>query len=247
MLDSDPYGDLGAIADASWSERWMCWDRQAQDAYLASVADWGPLHLEQMEHLIQGLLPPTYGWLCLPTVLSEFQPLIFRLRQDIDRGVMSKAPTPNEFAAWCDQMGVELPAPFVQALLAASSVPAAPTSALQSTASMVLPGWAAMLGGTSKQPKPRSLPKRGRPPTTEPTNDVLCKDGRRILMDAARRGEVMTLRDVAAQLQATPSGHGKQIDNIERRIKGALPIQQAKATATKHQLAGTQRRQHSLY
>jgi hypothetical protein len=56
MVDPDPYGDLGAISDASWTERWMCWDKKAQDAYMADVASWPLLCLEQMEHLLQGLL-----------------------------------------------------------------------------------------------------------------------------------------------------------------------------------------------
>lgn len=247
MVDPDPYGSLGAIADASWAERWMCWDRKAQDAYMADVATWGPLSLEQMEHLIQGLLPPTSGWLCLPTALAEFQPVIFRLRQDIERGAISKAPTPNEFAAWCDQMRVELPAPLVNAIRAAAKIAPVLTLAQQSTTSIVLPGWAAMLGSAVKQSKPRSPPRRGRPPATEPTNAVLRKDGRRILMDAAHNGEVLTVREVAGQLQTTPAGQGKSVDNIERRLKGELPIPQAKATATKYKLAGTQRRQKSLY
>lgn len=247
MIDPDPYGSLGAIADASWAERWMCWDRPAQDAYMADAAAWKLLHLEQMEHLIQGLLPPTSSWLCPPTALTEYQPFIFRLRQDIDRGAMPKAPTPNEFAAWCDQMGVELPTPFVDALQKAAMVAPAPVSSPQSTTSIVLPGWAAMLGSGVKQSKPRSPPKRGRPPATEPTNAVLRKDGRRILMDAAHNGKVLTVRDVAGQLLTTPAGQGKSVDNIERRLKGELPIPQAKATATKYQLAETQRRQKSLY
>jgi len=247
MADLDPYGNLGAISDASWAERWMCWGRQAQDTYMADVASWGPLYLEQMEHLIQGLLPPTASWLCPPTALAEFQPLIIRLRQDIDRGVLPQAPKPNEFAAWCDQMDIELPTPFVKAIHTKALVPPTPASSPQSTVSIILPPWAAMLGSGVKLSKPRSPLKRGRPPATEPTNAVLQKDGRRILMDAARTGEVLSVREVAEQLQPTPSGQGKSIDNIERRLKGALPIPQAKATATKYQLAGTQRRRKSLY
>lgn len=247
MANADPYGNLGAISDASWAERWMCWDIDAQDDYFASVATWGPLYLEQMEHLIQGLLPPTSGWLCPPTALAEFQPMIIRLREDIDRGVISKAPTPNEFAAWCDQTGAELPAPFVQAIQAVAMLPPAPISAPQSTASIVLPGWASMLAVGVAPAKTISLPKRGRPPATESTNDVLCRDGTRILMDAASKGTVLRVIDVAKQLQATPCGLGKAADNIARRLKGNLPIAHARATATKNQMAGSQRRKQSLY
>ena len=247
MPDPDLYGDLGAIPDAAWTDRWMRWDRQAQDTYMADVATWGLLHLEQMEHLLQGLLPPSYSWLCPPTALVEFQPLIFRLRQDIDRGALPKAPTPNEFAAWCDLMRAELPAPFVQALLAAAKLPPPPVSAPQSPTSITLPGWAAMLGSPTKTSKPRSPPKRGRPPATEPTNDVLCKDGKRILMAAARKGKVLTIIDVAKELQSTPCGSGKELGNLARRLKGKLPIDQARATATVNHGTALQRRRKSLY
>lgn len=97
--DPDPYGNRGETSDASWEARWLCWDDQARDAYLASVAGWGPLDFTQLVHLIQGLLPPTYEWLSMPTCMVEFAPMVARLRQDIERGVLAKAPMPNEFAA----------------------------------------------------------------------------------------------------------------------------------------------------
>lgn len=246
MPEDDLYGNLGAISDASWLARWSSWDKPAQDAYMASVAIWGPLHLEQMEHLIQGFLPPTHGWLCPPTILVEYQPLIYRLRQDIDRGALPKAPAPEEFAAWCDQNNLELPTPLVLALQAAAKEPKV-LLVPQSPIVTKLEPWVAGLVKDDAFTKTNNTPKRGRPSVSQPTNTVLCNEGDRVLMDAARRGELLTLREVAKKLQAMTCGQGKKLANIERRLKGKLHIDSAKETASKHQVAEGQKRRQSLY
>lgn len=246
MPEADIHGDFGAISDASWTARWMSWSQPAQDKYMASVTSWGPLYLEQMEHLIQGLLPPTHAWLCPPTALAEFRPLIVRLRQDIDRGVLPKAPTPSEFAAWCDQMSVELPLPFVQALQVAAKVPKT-LLAPQSPVTVKLEPWVFALVSDEPAIQNQSRPKRGRPPVSAPTNKVLCDEGTRVLIDAARQGVVLTIPKVAHILSSLPCGQGKQLANIERRLKGKLPLDSAKETATKHQVAGSQKRRKSLF
>lgn len=245
---ADPFGNLDAISDASWEARWMRWDKPAQDAYLATIASWGPLNFAQMSCLIQGLLPPTYEWLPLPTCMAEFIPMVTRLQQDMDRGVLSKAPTPNEFAAWCDQMNLELPGALVHAIQAAELSAQTPKPITpQSTISIVVPSWAAMLVKGTATREARSPPKRGRPRASESTNDVLRKDGAVMLMEAARTGEIMTLTAIAEQLQSTPCGQGKSIDNIARRLKGQLPTAQARATATRHRPGLLQRRVKALY
>lgn len=230
----DPYGNLGAVADASWAEKWMRFSLADRDRHLASVAHWGPLDLVQMEHLIQGLLPPFNTWLAESTCMTEFMPMITRLRQDIERRAFPQAPTPNEFAAWCDQMGVALPEPLVQGLqnLAMAS-PAQPVP--QSTIAIIIPAWVPnSLFGC--KPTRRKKKPRGRPSTGQANCGVLIQEGQRILMDAARAGQKMTIREVAKALQELPCGQDMSTENIERRIKGKLPIAQARATAGKHAL-----------
>lgn len=68
-----------------------------------------------------------------------------------------------------------------------------------------------------------------------------------MLMEAARHGEVMTIHTLAKHLQNTPCGQGMTQLNIKRRLKGKLPIAQARATATKNQEAGTQSQRKDLY
>lgn len=210
----------------------MRFSPEDRDRHLASVAHWGPLGITQMEHLIQGLLPPHNTWLAEDTCMTEFEPMIARLRQDIERRAFPQAPTPNEFAAWCDQMGVALPEPLVQELKnVAMAPPAQPVP--QSTIAIVIPAWVpnSLFGGQPTRPKKKP---RGRPSTGQANCGVLIKEGQRILMDAARAGQKMTIREVAKALQEIACGQGMSTANIERRMKGQLPTDQAKATAGKH-------------
>lgn len=236
--EPDPYGNLGAISDASWEARWMRWPKSDRDDYLASIAHWGPMDITQMAHLIQGLLPPTYEWLPLPTCMVEFLPVVKRLEQDIARGDLPQAPTPNEFAAWCDFMRIPLPEPLVRAIHEVAALPKVTHVPRQSTIEFVGPAWAPIPIPTGGQTvKPRSPPKRGRPVTTAPKLDVILSDAKGILMEAARKGEVLTITALAKQLLTTPNGGGMTVPNLERRLKGVLPTAQARATATKYQVA----------
>lgn len=230
----DPYGNLGAVPDASWTEKWMRFSVAERDGHLASVAHWGPLDLVQMVHLIQGLLPPFNTWLAESTCMTEFMPMITRLRQDIERGVFPKAPTANEFAAWCDHMSVVLPDPLVEELKkVAMAPPAQPVP--QSTTAIVIPAWVPNSLFGCKPIRPKKIP-RGRPPTAQANYSVLIQEGQRMLMEAARTGQRMTLPEVARELQGIPCGQSMTTANIERRLKGKLPIAQARATAGKHAL-----------
>lgn len=233
----DPYGNLGAVPIASWEGRWMSWAKLNQDAYLANVAHWGPLDITQMAHLIQGLLPPTYEWLSAATCLEEVLPLVNRLKQDIERGLIAGAPTPVEFAAWCDLRNVSLPAPFVSEIQKVAAVPPVTHVPQQSQAKILGPAWLPVTSGkprASPSPKP---PKRGRPVTTAATLNSTIPEAVEILMAAAERGEILSVAVVARQLLSKHNELGMTEENLVRRLKGRLPIKQARATATKHQAA----------
>ncbi|MCF8210134.1 MAG: hypothetical protein K9K38_12130 [Rhodoferax sp.] len=235
MDDSDPYGSLGAISIASWEARWMSWANFDQDAYLASVAHWGPLDITQMVHLIQGLLPPTYEWLSMPTCLAEFSPLVDRLKQDIQRGIIASAPTPDEFAAWCDLRNVSLPAPFVNEIHAMAASPPVVHVPQQSTTKIIGPAWLPVPASKAANSHSRSPPKRGRPCTTAPTLDPILQEAKSRLIAAAERGEIKTIPDLVREIMGAHKDLGMTSGNLTRRLKGKLPIKQARATATKHQ------------
>jgi hypothetical protein len=95
----DPYGNLGVIPNASWSERWVVLSDRQRAIYYADVASWALLSITQMEQLIQGLPPQPSNWLPTNTSLVESLPSITRLHEDIERGVLSQAPTLSEFVA----------------------------------------------------------------------------------------------------------------------------------------------------
>jgi hypothetical protein len=69
-----------------------------------------------------------------------------------------------------------------------------------------------------------------------------------ILLAAAERGEILSLAVVARQLMSVHNELGMSEENLVRRLKGKLPIKQAKATATKHQVAApSQMRRPNFY
>ncbi len=72
---ADPYGNCGAIPDASWTAQWIRFSPEMRDDYLKNIAHLGPLGLVQLECLIQGLLPPPPGWLSTCTCMAEYHPL----------------------------------------------------------------------------------------------------------------------------------------------------------------------------
>jgi len=235
MADLDPYGNLGAISIASWEARWMSWMTFDQDAYLANVAHWGPLDITQMVHLIQGRLPPTYEWLSMPTCLAEFSPLVARLKQDIQRGLLANAPTPDEFAAWCDLRNVSLPAAFVSEIQAMAALPPVTHVPKQATSTIIGPSWLPVLTSVAATAHSRCPPKRGRPATTAPTFGPILQEAKDRLIAAAERGEIMTIPDLIRQIMGAHRDLGMSRENLKRRLKGKLPIKQARATATKHQ------------
>lgn len=231
---TDIYGNLGVIPDASWTERWVCFSQRQRDDYMRTVAYWGLLGMVQMEHLIQGLLPPPKNWITLPTCMVEFEPLVARLRQDIQRGAFPKAATANELAGWCDHMNAELPAPLVEELRKPTSCGVMHAAEAQSTTPICVPAWAP-LPMTPTIAQVTKTPARGRPQKDPGRVEALIETSVDVLMSAARKGQALTLPEVAEAVRKLPCGQGMTVDNITRRLKGQLPVDQAKATATKHE------------
>jgi hypothetical protein len=240
LPDADLYGNLGTIADASWDERWSRFSLEQLHTYLAGVASCGVLSMEQMEALIQGHAPPPSTWLPTNTCLVEHVPMVERLRTDVARGAVAKVQTPNEFAAWCDQMGVALPWAFVHELQRIGGPSPIAPSTPQSTVVIKVPAWAPLkIQATNTKAQKR---RPGRPNSSEQKYEVLVRDGIRIMMEAARCGQVLGIREVAAALATTTCGLGLSAATIERRLKSKLPIEQARVTAAKslaHRMAKT--------
>lgn len=224
----DPYGHQGAIADAQWTARWMQWNSQERDAHFAGVVHWGVLDIDQCEQLLQGLPPRPHGWLPATSYLAASRSSIARLRTDVARGAIPPNPTAAELASWCDQMHVSLPAPLVDALENPAAAPGA--TAAQSPVRMALPAWAspaAFFGATSAPKKPA----RGRPKGSSASYGAVIREGSELLLKAARDGRELTLPQVAKQLTSMPVAVGMNEGNILRRLKGRLPVAQAKETA----------------
>lgn len=233
---ADPYGNWDVIADASWSKRWTSFDQKQRDEYMSNVALFRTLTIAQMEQLIQGFPPEPYAWMPTDTVLAESIGVVDRLKSDIDRGVLSPAPSVSEFAVWCDAMGVELPTPLVDAL--AKGVKPSPLPQPQSTKKIILPAWVPLSPIKDESVAPaKNLRGRPRISISTHTYDDLVREGSRILMAAARDGEKLTLAEIVIQLQRTFSESGMTKENIMRRIKGKLPVTQARATAMRNMLA----------
>lgn len=231
---ADLHGNLGVIADASWPERWASFDQEQRDEYLSDVAQWGPLTIAQMEQLIQGFPPEPHAWMPTDTVLAEYAGMVDRLKSDIERGVLSRAPTVSEFAAWCDAMGVELPKPLVDAL--ANGATPSPLPHPQSSQKIILPEWLPF-SPIKEEPDAVAKKPRGRPKISKVMYDALVQEGQKIMMTAARNGKMLKLAEIAIQLQRTLYGEGMSKENIIRRLKGKLPIKQAQATVTGNMLA----------
>lgn len=231
--EPDINGNLGAIPDASWTERWACFTPQQMDDYVRTVAHWGPLSMAQMEYLIQGLPPPPKNWMTPPTCMVEFEPLVARLREDIQRGALPKAAMANELAGWCDHMGADLPVPLVEELRKPTPCGVMHAAVAQSTTPICLPAWLP-LPVTPTKARGTKTAARGRPQKDPSRVRSLIETSVDVLMSAARKGQRMTLPKVAEAVQKLPCAQGMTVSNITRRLKGKLPIDQANATAAKN-------------
>jgi hypothetical protein len=225
----DAYGDKGEIPDASWTARWMRWNHSQQDEYMAAMAQAPLLGARQMGEIIQGLLPTPSTWITPMTRLSGDAPVLDRLSQDIARGAFPKAATPDEFAAWCDQYGVQLPVAFVRGLADAAAAGSTPTVCPQSPITIAPPKWLPL--PIQGQKAAAVKPAKGRPRSAAHNYERVIVAGGTILMGAARAGRNLTIEAVATSIAGTPDGCGMTEKNILRRLKGKLPVDQARATA----------------
>lgn len=227
-------GDMGAVPDPQWSERWRRWTPERVEEYLASAARWPHLSYEQAAYLIQGLPPPPPGYLPTMTCLAGVDSSCARLNQDIARGAMPRAMTPQELAAWCVNQHVDLPEAFVAGLIV-SEHESRQSQSLPPTIidSIVVPPWA-------PPPMPqdsvhlRARP-RGRPVTRLGDYEAIVAEGRSLLMEAASGGRRLRAKEVAARLAMLPAGAGMTKENIERRLKGKLPLKAAGTLAARAQ------------
>ncbi len=237
MTDDDTRGNCGAEADRSWTEVWSQWQPERLQEYIASAATFGPLSVAQAAAIVQGLPPPPPGWPEPDTVLEEFASIVERLRDDVERGQMSSTPMPEELAAWCDARRHGLPSPFVDELAAQSSrVAAPPGGAPQSTQVIKLPAWVP-LSNVAIAPVPTKR-KAGRPKTAEANHEALAAAATKRLMDLAAQGVSVSLEALARDFVGTPFAGGNGHATILRRLKGALPVQAAKAIAQRAQAKG---------
>lgn len=232
MVKDADRGDMGAVADPQWSDRWGRWALDKREQYLASAARWPHLNAEQAAHLIQGLPPPPPGYLPGATRLAEGDATCTRLDQDIARGALPKAMTPGELAAWCDHHHVGLPEAFVAELAQAEQeLRHSPPMPQTTIVTIAVPPWAPLpLAPPMRPTKGRT---RGRPATRAGDYAAWVAEGKKILMDAAGNGCKLTVAQVAAQVAQTPAGAGLGKENIERQLKGKLPLELAKELAAR--------------
>lgn len=227
-------GDLGAVADPTWEERWAHWTPEAVQQQFADAAKYGVLGWAQVKALLQDLPPPPRGWPAPPTVLAGNEAIVERIGQDMARGDLSKAPTPEELAAWCDARAHNLPSTFVEALQAQRALRrdvsgAGSYAASQASVAIALPPWVPR----NVTVNPPTVPKRtrGRPKTSTASHDSVVAAGSEILWSAAARGEVMTLEQIANQLAGKSVAGAAVPATVLRLLKGKLDVRAAKAKA----------------
>ena len=218
-IASDPWGNEGYVADASWAARWTRYSSEDVDELTADAARLPFLSVVQMEHLIQGFPPPPHSWSDLATCLSGNLPTVSRLREDIKNGVLSRAPTPYEFWRWCIRWQVVLADSFLGAIIKSRGRRKTRKSVVLNP---TLPPGVPITATTRR---------RGRPPSAAPRDDVLIHDGGEILQKAAETGVILTARSVAKRLQHTPCGQGLSVPSLERILRGRLHLDKARATA----------------
>lgn len=219
-------GDMGAIPDRSWEERWSTWSIESIQAHIAGAARYGVLSKVQVNALLQGLPPPSAGADLTGCVLAECEAIVDRFWQDAVQGLVSKTPTPRELAAWADARGHGLPDPFLATLFEqGQSLNTPATGTAPGGGSISLPAWARILpSGASSTFHHR---KAGRPRTGDASRQALVSAGRRVLVEAASKGNYLPLIEVAKQLEGTPVAAGKCATGIKRALSGQLDVVKA--------------------
>lgn len=233
MLQLDDRGDRDSQPDPQWSDVWAQWPRNKFDRYFAEVATWGPLSREQVSALLQCIPPPPGGWLDSNTCLSGAHAALSRWDSEVNRGIAPANPTPDYLAAWGEEMNVELPEAFVESVQ--SRVAARlETRVRQATAKIALPAWAAALDSGADVPsETANRPKRGRPRTAEVHLSELLRRATDLLLEKAKLGRVLTLKEISKVMLQQPNSRWHDADTVKRLLSGRLPIEQAKVIAAR--------------
>ena len=231
MFDAADRGDLGAVPDPSWEERWSTWSIEAIQVHIAGAARYGLLSKVQVDALLQGLPPPSVGAEPTGCVLAEFEAIVCRFWQDVERNHVAGNPTPRELAAWANARGHSLPDPFLASLVEqARPYESADIGTAPGGFTIALPRWAPLL--MADGPPEVQRHKVGRPKTADSVKEALVVEGRRIQMAAASQGRYLRLLDVAKELEGTPVAAAKCATGIKRALSGKLDVKKAKAKAS---------------
>lgn len=235
-------GDMGAIPDPDWSQKMGQLSHHAVDAYIASFGRSGPLSTDQAIALMQHLPPPPSGYDRDTSVLEQYVGPVSRWKSDVARGVAPSNPTPNELAAWCDHMGIDLPQSFVNEVSADSPKNKRPQQAAQL---VPFPSWLPQLPSQSAAP----LRKRGRGRPKSPINrdQQLVDAGNELQKTEARSGRRLTTPAVAAELCKRPEFAHMSQSTVTRKLNGKLAKQsvnelvgRSRTHSSKHQWKGVE-------
>lgn len=228
----DPYGNDGADPDPQWSGQWSRWSRAARDDYLAKVPRLGPLKFAQMADILQGLPPRPSGWEAITTCTEEAYGAVARLRWEIERGRIAPSLTPSELRAWCEANHVEvpevlssMPASERDAGVAAGGV----QTAIDVGEEISFPAWVAITPDHQKKTSPVNKRVAGRPATAAQRNSRVVQAATDFVISEAQQGRTPHLADVATHVESIAAGMSSE--DIKRRLKGKLPLNQAKQIA----------------
>jgi hypothetical protein len=208
-------GDAGATPDPDWSSRFINKDHAQIDEYIASHAAYGPLRSDQVTAILQHLPPPQAGWDTFPGVLDEYAGAISRWKTDVARGATPPNPTPSELAAWCDNVGAELPRAFVTRLRTEKSKH---KRVKQAPKRIDYPSWVPL--AQPQAPKADPTKKRGRPKLDPDLTGQLVSDAKQIQDAAAKAGNEKTISEIAKVLVKHVDYSHWAKTTIERKLNG---------------------------
>lgn len=231
MLEAVDRGDLDAIPNPSWEEKWSTWAPAAVQTYIASAAGFGPLSRSQVRALLQGLPPPPHGWTEAQTVLYEFEAIVGRMADDVDGKLFPANPTPAELAAWSDLRQHQLPSPFVDELKKTTGGLSVPTMAPQAPKPIHVPNWVPLVPKAAPPPPQGPKTKAGRPATGRASCEALVVAAEVILEAAAARGEVVSERQLAKRLVGTTVAGNWNEETIRRQLSGKVRTKMFKVKA----------------
>lgn len=221
-------GDEGAQPNPDWTAHFFEMSHCEIDDYIGSHADCGPMRRDQVVAILQHLPPPPAGWISFPSVLDEHAGTVARWDADVARGAVPAHPKPDEVAAWCDHVGVNLPETFVQRLQKNQTKP---TRVRQAVKPVKYASWIPL-----GQPKTTCAPqpkKRGRPRSPINREYELVDSATEIMLEAAHQGTTKSIPDIARILHQQPAFNRWSHARIVRRLNGQLPWETARIIAAK--------------